>query len=342
VTRTSKETKELSKYSFASLAKQLPKKIGLLDRIRSITNPSQRPAFMSRRDRRDGGGRGISREVQVSKKLSWLLRHGAEKEGLKLGPGGYINVEQVVSLASNSDIRRDIVNNKVTDASKLNSRSIKPLKVTMDELRNIVSENDKQRFSIIPTTEAPSNSESSSISITINYNDPSHFLIRANQGHSIKVDSSDLLTPITAENAPQAIVHGTTRRAWPLILSSGGLKPMGRNHVHFATGLPAGFKRLDVTGGEDAAKQEEQAPVISGMRNSSSVLVYVDFKKAIGIGLEFWMSANGVVLCDGGEKKIVPIECFETVEERGFQESGLLVKDGVVMGELSGKGKRKD
>ena len=55
---------------------------------------------MSWRDRRKGGGggggRGLSREVQVSKKLSWLLRHGAEKEGLKLGSGGYINVEEVV------------------------------------------------------------------------------------------------------------------------------------------------------------------------------------------------------------------------------------------------------
>lgn len=48
-----------------------------------------------------GGGRGpMPREVQVSKKLSWLLRHGAEKEGLKLGEGGYISVKDVVSLRS--------------------------------------------------------------------------------------------------------------------------------------------------------------------------------------------------------------------------------------------------
>lgn len=50
------------------------------------------------------GGRGgkrdkppISREVQISKKLSWLLRHGAEEEGLKLGEGGYIGLDAVVS-----------------------------------------------------------------------------------------------------------------------------------------------------------------------------------------------------------------------------------------------------
>ena len=36
------------------------------------------------------------REVLVSKKLSWLLRHGAEKEGLVLGKGGYANLGDVV------------------------------------------------------------------------------------------------------------------------------------------------------------------------------------------------------------------------------------------------------
>lgn len=43
------------------------------------------------------GRRGeLPREVEVSKKLSWLLRHGAEQEGLKLGPGGYVNLQDVV------------------------------------------------------------------------------------------------------------------------------------------------------------------------------------------------------------------------------------------------------
>lgn len=49
---------------------------------------------------RGGGGSGrgpVSRDVQVSKKMSWLLRHGAEKEGLTLGAGGYMSVQEVVS-----------------------------------------------------------------------------------------------------------------------------------------------------------------------------------------------------------------------------------------------------
>lgn len=49
-----------------------------------------------------GGGRGVrggpqDRETLISKKLSWLLRHGAEKEGLKLGKGGYVGLADVVS-----------------------------------------------------------------------------------------------------------------------------------------------------------------------------------------------------------------------------------------------------
>jgi RNA:NAD 2'-phosphotransferase (TPT1/KptA family) len=32
-------------------------------------------------------------------------------------------------------------------------------------------------------------------------------------------------------------VHGTTEKAWDIIQKE-GLKPMTRNHIHFATGLP--------------------------------------------------------------------------------------------------------
>lgn len=50
-----------------------------------------------RRGHAPGRGGPVSREVMMSKKLSWLLRHGAEKEGLQLGKGGYLNLRDVVS-----------------------------------------------------------------------------------------------------------------------------------------------------------------------------------------------------------------------------------------------------
>lgn len=49
---------------------------------------------------RDKGKRGRggpqSREVQISKAMSLLLRHAAEKEGLKMNDQGYANVADVV------------------------------------------------------------------------------------------------------------------------------------------------------------------------------------------------------------------------------------------------------
>ena len=58
-------------------------------------------------DRKDGkekrgrgrghGPGGSSRDVQISKAMSLLLRHAAEKEGLKMNAQGYASVADVVS-----------------------------------------------------------------------------------------------------------------------------------------------------------------------------------------------------------------------------------------------------
>ncbi|KAL9581334.1 MAG: hypothetical protein Q9212_003955, partial [Teloschistes hypoglaucus] len=40
------------------------------------------------------------------------------------------------------------------------------------------------------------------------------------------------------ENCPEEVVHGTFEDSWAKILKSGGLKKMGRQHVHFAMGVP--------------------------------------------------------------------------------------------------------
>jgi len=50
---------------------------------------------------RKGGNRGgLSRDVQVSKALSKLLRHDAQKAGLKLDEEGFADVGEVVSEIS--------------------------------------------------------------------------------------------------------------------------------------------------------------------------------------------------------------------------------------------------
>jgi len=284
----------------------------------------------SKRGGRGGGGgvgrRELPREVQVSKKLSWLLRHGAQSEGLKLGEAGYVSVADV-----------------------LQSRSIKPLQVTLDEIKAVVNDNDKQRFSLIPSTSAAASSASAATAATrLNVetkehdpSDPYSWLIRANQGHSIKVDTDGLLTPITTEDVPEIVVHGTTHIAWQLILKSGGMRRMGRNHMHFAQGLPKGAKSVEPTANEDQKTMETEgdsksipepkakAPVISGMRNTSTIVIYVDIMKALEAGIKFWKSDNGVILTEGDEKGFLGYQFFKRVEER--QGGGkVLMRDGIL------------
>ncbi|EME49750.1 hypothetical protein DOTSEDRAFT_120160 [Dothistroma septosporum NZE10] len=256
------------------------------------------------------GNRGpLPRDVQVSKKIAWLLRHGAEKEGLVLGHGGFINVSDVLA-----------------------NRNLKSLKVTFDEVRAIVQDNDKQRFTMVLASSLDSNAEPTG-SADFTSNDPKDYLIRANQGHSLKIESEGLLRPITAENVPHAAIHGTTHSAWPQIVASGGLKPMTRNHVHLASGLPAGFRSIvekdDTTEEAAAAAAAAAVPVISGMRKSSTVLMFLDMAKAMEAGIKFWLSDNGVILSEGNADGVVPLEYFKLVEDR--TGDGVLVQDGKVV-----------
>ncbi|KAL5115398.1 tRNA 2'-phosphotransferase [Pleosporales sp. CAS-2024a] len=267
---------------------------------------------------RGGGGRNPanqSREVQVSRKISWLLRHGAESEGLKLGKGGYVNVQDA-----------------------LNTKALRGLKITLPELRDAVTNNDKRRFSMIRASsqnasqsdEASSQQEdlaTEALETITESDNAADYLIRANQGHSIKVDVEGLLAPITLEagNVPDTVVHGTDEPAWRLIMKSGGLRRMGRNHIHFASGLPAGFKSLAVD--TASAEEKEAAPVISGMRKNSTVLIYIDIQAALAAGIKFYISENGVILTEGNDKGFLSYEFFKRVESRK-KDGGVLMSDG--------------
>jgi 2'-phosphotransferase len=234
-----------------------------------------------------------SRATQVSKKMAWLLRHGAEEEGLQFLEGGFLNLSDVLA-----------------------NRKFRSMKVTFAEVKDVVAADEKQRYSMVSKEDADASSDK-----------PADFLIRANQGHSVKMEDEGLLKPVTKDNMPASAVHGTTHAAWSLIVASGGLKAMGRNHVHFASGLPAGFKSV-VEDGESAG---DAAPVISGMRKTSTILVFLDLAKAMDAGLVFGMSDNGVVLTEGNKEGLVPLEFFQRVEDR--TGLGVLVQDGKIVRE---------
>lgn len=171
--------------------------------------------------------------TQLSRTLSWILRHGIIKLNLDMDNEGYVLLNDV-----------------------LNIRDMKGY--TVDDIRTVVESNDKERFKLII--------------------DNGVLYIRANQGHSknvgAKISDNKLLEKITTP-LPLCI-HGTTRKAYEIIKTS-GLSPMGRKHVHLASGFIS-----------DGVK--------SGMRYSSSVIIHIDMEEAMKANITFYMSDNGVIL----------------------------------------------
>ncbi|KAG6334570.1 hypothetical protein ID866_4525 [Astraeus odoratus] len=154
--------------------------------------------------------------------------------------------------------------------------------VTFPQLQKIVNADQKGRFHL---SFEPQPSGSS------NPNDL--WWIRANQGHTMKDIKLDLRPIVSASEIPMG-VHGTTRKAWELIATQ-GLSKMRRNHIHLAQGIPG-------------------SGVLSGMRNSSQVLIFIDIQKAIDAGIQFYLSENGVLLTEGDANGFLLPHFFQRVE----------------------------
>jgi 2'-phosphotransferase len=152
--------------------------------------------------------------------------------------------------------------------------------LSLQDYRDLVSNDSKNRYTLIQVSSSTSSS----------------FLkdwkIRANQGHSI-ASITIPMHAITLDEYPY-IIHGTFPKNIPAILESGLLK-MSRNHIHF---IPPGGGAL--------------------VRGGASVCVYVDLNKAIGDGVVFSRSENGVVLTEGRDG-VIDRKYFLKIVER---ESG--------------------
>ncbi|TQV94612.1 RNA 2'-phosphotransferase [Cordyceps javanica] len=244
-----------------------------------------------------GGGGGGGRSSDVSRALSRLLRHQAENAGIKLDSEGYAPLD------------------------KLQWGPLKSLGVTLADVQDVVATNEKQRFSLKPAS-APSTAPSSSSSSPLPSASARDYLIRANQGHSIKLESASLLEPLTAEagNVPARVVHGTYYAFWEPIVESGGLRAMGRNHIHCAAGVP---------GDGDAAG----VVVVSGMRRDAQLLIEIDVARSLAAGVRWWRSDNGVILTEGDDNGLLSVDFFKTVRGRGA-DVGVLWEDGVAVAEL--------
>ncbi|KAF8567489.1 hypothetical protein P879_10237 [Paragonimus westermani] len=193
------------------------------------------------------------RNVVLSKKLAWILRHGAEKTGLQYREGGYLYLDEVLQLSAFSGF-------------------------SVEDVRRVVEVNDKRRYDL--STEPGT----------------SRLRIRAFQGHSVPIEGLEL-TPIVDASQFPTVIHGTYFKNWETIRTE-GLKRMARTHIHFAPG------------------ETGDAGVISGMRASAEVLIYIDLAKAMQDGIHFYLSENQVILSEGDANGCLPPKYFTAAYQR--------------------------
>jgi putative RNA 2'-phosphotransferase len=121
---------------------------------------------------------------------------------------------------------------------------------TRADLEEVVATNDKKRFSF----------------------DETQTKIRANQGHSLKLEIEFEEKP-----PPKVLYHGTTERNVSAILEN-GLQKMQRHHVHLSADT------------ETARKV--------GARYGKPVILEIDTAAMIAEGYKFYVSENSVWLAD--------------------------------------------
>jgi 2'-phosphotransferase len=147
--------------------------------------------------------------TSLSKKLSYVLRHGALKENLDISSDGFVLLDDLVITYT---FYVSLINNSI----QLKLPRFKG--VTYPDIQLVVDNNDKKRFELIQKEE------------------DNQFYIRATQGHSLNVVQTDELLE-KLDKVTTDVIHGTTLKAWKTIKNE-GLSKMNRIHIHFAIGLP--------------------------------------------------------------------------------------------------------
>ncbi|KAJ3346094.1 threonine synthase [Entophlyctis luteolus] len=199
----------------------------ILHHAESLFLKTERNTMAKQRAARNGGDAGVA----FSKALSYILRHGAAKEGIPMRTDGYVLVADLQRL-------------------HLQMRT-----KTLDDFKAVVAANDKQRFTLVRVADVDGAAHADDDA------GEDVWMIKANQGHSlphIEVELEEINNP---GDLP-VVVHGTYFRCLDSIKSQ-GLSKMNRNHIHFAVGKAGD---LDV---------------ISGMRKSSQVLIYINVPLAM-------------------------------------------------------------
>jgi putative RNA 2'-phosphotransferase len=123
------------------------------------------------------------RQTKISKFLSYVLRHNPDSIGIQLDNGGWVDVSELLQAAEQ-----------------------KGFPITEGELKTVVKQSDKQRFSF--------NEDATRI--------------RANYGHSISIELG-----YNPEVPPNVLYHGTAAKNIKAI-SVNGLTKGNRQYVHLS------------------------------------------------------------------------------------------------------------
>ncbi|MEO6253169.1 MAG: RNA 2'-phosphotransferase [Ferruginibacter sp.] len=127
----------------------------------------------------------------ISKFLSLVLRHKPEEIDLKLDSNGWADTDVLIE--------------------KLKNRGFD---IDFELLEEVVTGNDKQRFSF----------------------NEDYSAIRANQGHSVDIDLA-----LDPAKPPEQLYHGTVAKFIETI-KTGGLQKMSRQHVHLSRDIETAKK----------------------------------------------------------------------------------------------------
>jgi len=178
-----------------------------------------------------------------SKFLSLVLRHKPETIGLKLDKNGWVAIGRLL------------------DQMEIHDRMI-----DYEELMEIVENNDKKRFEIKE----------------LDRDNGYYNLIRASQGHSVKVDLE-----LKAERPPMKLYHGTVDKFIDVIMKD-GLKKMNRHAVHLSGDISTATK--------------------VGSRRGKAIILEVNSGAMYADRIKFFKSKNGVWLTDSVDPKYIKIK----------------------------------
>ena len=140
-----------------------------------------------------------------------------------------------------------------------NAKQYKEIYLNTDLIKTIVETNDKQRFIISDDGER----------------------IRANQGHSIKIDLE-----LKSETPPDVLYHGTASRFLDDIMKY-GLKPMSRQYVHLSA--------------------TEEIALEVGKRHGKPIILCINAKEMHEENYNFYLSKNKIWLTNEVPAKYIKL-----------------------------------